>query len=495
MMKMMMMRPRSLPSFWTIEEKKRRIKILLFETFKINNIMSCESLDILNSIKRDIESRKSSKFDEALLRHVDACIESWKPKQMLKFHRTVDGLPEPGAALTWKALSDTREFGSMVNLNCHNGQKKLTYSVLEFLGKALGKHKQSDVTVVYAGASGLATVIAASIFKGIEFVLYDPEPNTFELIPSTMTSEVQIVRRANQPLQKDKRILLYTGEQMGYFTDDRAREIGKTLAEKGRIVLFISDIRKDADEASIANDMYDQQRWALLTRSWAYMFKFRMPYEQEKKEKEQEKLKNLIRRLYGDFEHMRRAASEAGVYFESPEQPRVQDDGSSFVFRYLSGDLHVQLYPRVSTAELRLIGFAKPHGKDKVQSYATCAFDRGAIESKMALFNFLYRSHARFEGALPRLGMQPTYETIAEIDIVKRCCNKTNDAGTTVKIQDQRTMLDFVNDTIDTIIKGKFTIASCAQTNSFKLKRSLAAMPDGKALKGDLRACLDKSQV
>ena len=98
-------------------------------------------------------------------------------------------------------------------LNCHNGQKKLTLSVLEFLAFSLMKLKcaQNEVIVVYAGASGLASVVAANIFKDVKFVLYDPAPNTVALMPRFEDKVVyKTPLQGKNTMDTSKQIIIFT---------------------------------------------------------------------------------------------------------------------------------------------------------------------------------------------------------------------------------------------------------------------------------------------
>jgi hypothetical protein len=98
--------------------------------------------------------------------------------------RTLDELVVPDVP-TYEAMASLPQASLLSLANCHNGQLKLTLSVLEFLGVALAKlgvpHR--DVLVVYAGASGMASVVAAEVFPDLHFWLYDPAPNTVQLMP------------------------------------------------------------------------------------------------------------------------------------------------------------------------------------------------------------------------------------------------------------------------------------------------------------------------
>ena len=75
--------------------------------------------------------------------------------------------------------------------------------------------------------------------------------------------------------------------------------------------------------------------------------------------------------------------------------------------------MYVQLFGRPRTGEMRLIGGRRPDG-----SYSLKSYDIEAIEDKLAVFNTVYRSHARFAHGDRDGG----YESVAEFAILCGCC-------------------------------------------------------------------------
>ena len=158
-------------------------------------------------------SQKPTDFD-ALACHIQIAIKSHDPDGTGKvpLFRTIDEFqkttqcPYP----SYNYISSSSELDVLSILNCHNGQRKLTMSVLEFLTVSLTHLKvpQSDVLIIYAGASGLASVIAANIFKQVQFVLYDPAPNTVALLPPFQDKVVY--RTPPQQVDLSKRMIIFT---------------------------------------------------------------------------------------------------------------------------------------------------------------------------------------------------------------------------------------------------------------------------------------------
>lgn len=395
--------------------------------------MACSSPEFL----RDIEARLAGDRPDVAA-HVRAALDSHT--QPMQLFRTLDeldalfareNLPPPPPYESMAADSRVRALSAV---NCHNGQKKLVLSVLEFLGVVLADSPpppgSADV-VVYAGASGPAAAVAAAVYPGLRILLFDPAPNTVALMPPVARRVVRTafgpggaaaaVREALDPESPDLQV--FTGEA-GFFDDGVAQAIAASAKGHHRI-LFISDVRADASEPAIVRDMINQQRWAVLCGAAAYMFKFRAPYAWS----------DDVQRAYA------KAARELGD-LAVPELPAARDLGPAPPaappgrrFRYLAGRLHLQLYGRPTTAELRLIGqprhvagLASGQAAGQVAGhgveYAMQDYSVPGIEDRLALFNAVYRSHAAFAmpGRLPVVrGAFPSYELAAEHAIVDLC--------------------------------------------------------------------------
>jgi hypothetical protein len=241
-------------------------------------------------------------------------------------------------------------------------------------------------------------------------VLYDPDPNTVQLMPHDAMprvhknppspSIVAYVPQDGRPAPTD--IVVYTGKPQGFFDDASMRTVHELFLRSGcHHLLFASDIRVEATEDRIAVDMRDQQRWAIASRCSMYVFKFRIPY----------KWSESIRRAYFDDLHRLQQAD--------PAADKTRFDHTGGFIPYLDGDLHIQLYGRQQTAELRMIGARAPDGTYRFKKYPTVE-----IEDKMALFNTVYRNHVQFShpGADAHVSAYfKSYELVAEHAIVTMC--------------------------------------------------------------------------
>ena len=340
--------------------------------------MSCTNIDILNSVKSKVLTSLP-----VLVKHIDVAIDSYVTPMPL--FRTVDefDVSDDVKRVPYHIISSSKDLHVLSSGNCHNGQKKLTMSVLECIAHAMKVIgcQQESIIVIYAGASGMASVIAANVFKGVQFVLYDPASNTVELMPAFEDKVIYY----EEPLEPDmtKRMLVFTGNA-GWFNDAVATKWGQ-MANRREHIIFISDIRDSATEEKIVDDMLNQEKWAILTRSRVYMFKFRIPYDL-----------NLLPK-YNTEERLANSSFRV-------------DGADDFV--YLTGDLYIQLYGRQNTGELRLIG-----SRGLEEAYAYKKFRVKEVEDKLALFNAVYRSHVNFAFASRRA----YYEPCAEYAIISRC--------------------------------------------------------------------------
>ena len=352
-------------------------------------------------------------------------------------------------------------------INCHNGQKKLAMTVIEFLAvalKDLSLEASDDVVVVYAGASGLATVVAATVFPRVTFVIYDKDPSVVQLI-SKKFEDIKVHTVKHPTPDTSSHVVVYRE----WFDDAEAR---KFSAMKGKKVLFISDVRGDDNyEIAISRDMRDQQRWAVLSGSLAYMFKFRVPYLSPDRASDTA----TIMGAYSDTSHMSAAAEGTGATFESCNKRRSRSRTScrrkscrrsrtADTIEYLSGCAYIQTYGRPLTAELRLIGFAKEVDGKRV--YSSANYSIRAIEDAMATFNAFYRSHAAFKFDLSHDFFKdrfPSYEAVAEFEIVMRCRAAL---GESFSIDGIKSTLDSVALAVDEFITDKATPEQCSVRTS-----------------------------
>jgi len=320
-------------------------------------------------VRRSVESESKSKSSisiSSIAHHLGRALKSCEPSsEPVRLFRTLD---DSGDVLgdrtpSYAAVQSCKLDPLFTSKNCHNGQRKLAFALLEFLAL---KHKRNQKAVlVYAGASAPAMAVAREAFPKLPMIAFDPNPNLVGLMPKDFAASVTIIRDVPWPEayrriaeeMKDSSVFVCTGRN-GWFDDAVARKLQEVCVRMGgRRILFASDVRSSNREEEIAKDMVSQARWARLLQCAAFTFKFRVPY----------RISPDIVRVYGPA--------------------RISASTNTNTLTYTRGKMHIQLYARPKTAELRLIG-----DDPSLES----EYDMRMIEDRMALFNMVYRSFAIF---------------------------------------------------------------------------------------------------
>jgi len=154
------------------------------------------------------------------------------------------------------------DYNEDIVINCHDGQRKLMYTVIEFYTE-LSKHFDlNDLLVVYIGsAGGFHAPIIFDMFPQLKYYFVDPAP---------FFIKHKIVNTDRLVLAND-------------FYDDNYYKKIKEFNKENRKIVFVSDIRVDPNEKDVMRDMLNQQKWCIQLNSIAYLFKFRLPWDREHK--------------------------------------------------------------------------------------------------------------------------------------------------------------------------------------------------------------------
>jgi SAM-dependent methyltransferase len=152
----------------------------------------------------------------------------------------------------------------------HWGQRKLLLTEIEFLTIFLKKYTDTKpVYMIYAGAApGTHVLYLSSLFPTVHFELYDPRDFNIGLKGNDMINT-----------------------HVQYFTDDTAKQWIET-DHTDKTILLVSDIRtgepgKMSDievENRVKIDHEWQQTWYRIMNPKMAMFKFRLPWDDEKTE-------------------------------------------------------------------------------------------------------------------------------------------------------------------------------------------------------------------
>jgi Poly A polymerase regulatory subunit len=269
---------------------------------------------------------------------------------------------------------------ALCSYNCHHGQRKLFFTMLEFMTLCAARMSMADTLVVYVGAApGYNMRLIADLFPLAQYLLVDPA--AFDIKES---HNIRLWRRI--------------------FTDQSVPEVLQLKRRLNKVhLLFVSDIRINPSEEDITRDMVLQQRWGVKMAATAMMFKFRLPYPGSGATvlvQEADKL-DTIRDLV-DI-----PASKA----KTPNS-----------FLYLDGTVYLQLYAPLRSSETRLVVF-RPTGSKSGSKYAMRYWDFKKYEAKMNAFNIVCRSLLSYTKAdVPDsqrlgehlLGYGADYESVAE---------------------------------------------------------------------------------
>ena len=206
-------------------------------------------------------------------------------------------------------------------ITCHDGQKKLLYSEIEFYNELALYHKLNDILVVYIGSGhGLHEPIIFDMFPELDFYFIDPIKYKFK-----------------HPLTNNRDRFYY---QQDYYTDKSYNKIIKWNRErKNKKIALICDIRTssddtlDIDEYDVFNNMISQQKWTIQLNSIAYLLKLRFP---------------LIKRnfCYEFFEYNK---IENNIKIKKIKKYRKEG------FKYLKGKIMIQIYAGMESTETRLL--------------------------------------------------------------------------------------------------------------------------------------------
>jgi SAM-dependent methyltransferase len=235
----------------------------------------------------------------------------------------------------------------------HWGQRKLLLTEIEFFTMFLSTNPsiKTKIYAIYAGSSpGTHILYLAKLFPNIHFELYDPRNFSDKLLKNTNMIKTHIQ----------------------YFTDETAKEWVSTN-HPDKTILLISDIRTGEPETQTSEQVEErvkidhswQQNWYHIIKPEMAMFKFRLPWDDEKTE-------------------------------------------------YLNGDIYIQPYPPSTSTETRLIV-----GKNAY----TKIYDNRKYEEQMFYFNNNVRP-MNFQNILYNIhptrknGLSNNYDGAAEVYIL-----------------------------------------------------------------------------
>ena len=282
------------------------------------------------------------------------------------------------------------------SINCHDGQRKLLYSEIEFYTLVREKYDLNKILVVYVGsADGTHEPIIFDLFPELDFYLCDP--NRFHI---------------NHDLIKNKDRVYINND---YYTDETWRNV-VSFNKNNKDIVFICDIRENIDEQSIFKNMIQQQLWTIQLNSVAYMLKFRPPYL----------IENEIKKL--------------NINYKLPSELKVNkkllnnSNKSIYDFLYLKGNIYFQIYAPTMSSETRLIHIKE----NKKEKFEIKKYNIEIYDGNLYYFNIIDRNkkYEYKDSGLVKyhiLGYDDSYESVSEYFIVEQYLGKDSNYSEIIK--------------------------------------------------------------
>jgi len=216
-----------------------------------------------------------------------------------------------------------------IQINCHDGQRKLLFSEIEFLTKIGHTYDLNNILCVYVGsAPGIHLPIIFDLFPELDFYLCDPHKFIID----------------HELIGKHDRLII----DNSFYDDETYQKINKYNIKHKQIAM-ISDIRTNTSEMEVIQNMVNQQKWTMQLNCIAYMLKFRLLYINKEMD---------IKLLTYSYP----------IPYESKSIKK------SFV--YLKGEIYTQLYPPNRSSETRLIYVRQPKEEFQLMEYDIYKYDR-----------------------------------------------------------------------------------------------------------------------
>ena len=309
--------------------------------------------------------------------------------------------------------------------------------------------------LLYVGASSVAAEAVRIAFPNVRQTIFDPAENMMSLMPGEYRKRAAFYRSAEELNQHDHIAALPV-----YYTDETPAVLLRKRFLEDETILFASDIRMNAtSELDIVADMLNQKKWAVALRSHWYMFKFRIPYGSA------EVPRSSLIAMYNEAQPRK---AKAVTDKSAKAGGSAEEGGSADRISYLSGDLMIQPYSPVGSGELRLIGKRSTNGVMRNKKY-----DLNEIEDLIFAHNYFWRTNAVFQG-----GVSP-YDLAAERKILSWFDSRT--AGAVRRaIENYRSM------------SGKQNAALCALRHKTNKKLRPGAL--GALVKADCAAQLNEKK-
>ena len=296
---------------------------------------------------------------------------------------------------------------SLINSQCHHGQRKLLFSEIEFFTYVSKFINLSECLIVYIGsAPGTHQKVLMPLFPKCSFLFYDPRKFDFE---------------------ESSNVIIKTGKD-GFFSSDKVPEVLKIA--NGRKIIYISDIRRAATNEIVYEDAIWQQEWAILMGAEFIQLKMRFPFSICNEEGICDKPNPII----DDYD-----------ISKIKDKIMIMNKKKEHYMLYLLGNIYTQIYPKQGSAETRLViqknkyltdKFKRKHNllKKDDDKYLMIYYDTLKYEGKCNYFNNHVRNKRTIYKESNKLkqfivGYDDSYDKSSEYHIIEqylKIVNKIN---------------------------------------------------------------------
>ena len=262
-------------------------------------------------------------------------------------------------------------------IGCHDGQRKLLFSEIEFYTELSKQYDLKDILVVYIGSGeGLHQPVIFDCFPELDFFMCDPDKYKFK-----------------HKITKNRERFFFHHD---YYTDETYK-IVKYFNRSNKKIALVSDIRGDINELDVFNNMISQQKWTIQLNSIAYLLKFRLPY-----------LNKGFRYEYFNYKISNSIKNAIKI-------KKFRKEG----FKYLQGKIMTQIYAPLMSTETRLLYIRK----STAESFEFINYDIKKYNFNCYYFNFkdrykIYNYKESSKIPLHILGYDNSYESVCEYYLI-----------------------------------------------------------------------------
>jgi len=333
--------------------------------------------------------------------------------------------------------------------NCHFGQLKLFYALLEFMIILKMRNLLDDTLILYIGSATGSNIYAVSLlFPNIKWLLYDPS-------------------KFDDRLFNSNNITIKTGNE-GFWSLDKITEAQEIKNKLGlKYIAFISDIRIETSDKKILQDnLLNLHSILLMDDVIAYELKNRFIYYDENINEDEQRTDYDLKLT----EDMKTKIDHVPIYQLN-------------YYAYIGGKIYFQIYGPPYSVETRLIGFRK-NGIFKLKNYDIIEYERKLLCFNFGRKFFIYKNIPDLPDSKKIIKLMyknkiynawaPTYENITEVYLAYNYFNVTDNNFINLDaVNKYKKIKNFILNTLNKIPHGFQRRLKCSFTTMKKKENEL----------------------